>query len=189
MEGVAQKEKLTFSYEKFAAGFTKARLDMLFPDRGVVLEYLPIGFLCNTISEWESDFPECCEGYFNNYVAAVVEHCGTWDKRMMLPHEHLIPMKPRMVAGVLQLDRKYLQAGFKRLYGRWIEDDTLLTYEQLHTVAHALWNPLFHEYQSTGDNWEGFVKELNRQHHWKVQREKRREAQLADLLTEFDEAE
>ena len=186
MEGVAQKEQLTFSYEKFAAGFTKARLDMLFPDRGVTLPYSSSAFLCNTISQWEADFPECCEGYFNDYIAAVVEHCGTWDKRMMLPHEHLIPAAPRMVAGVLQLDRKYLQAAFKRLYGRWIEDSTIITFEQLHTVAFALWNPLFQEFRGTDDNWEGYVKGLNRQHKLKVEREQRREAQLADLLTEFE---
>ena len=92
-----------------------------------------------------------------------------------------------MVAGVLQLDRKYLEAAFKRLYGRWIKEDTIITFEQLHTVGFALFNPLFQEFRSTGDSWEGYVKTLNQQHRLKLQREQRRKAQLADLLTEFDE--
>lgn len=193
LEGVAQKEQLIFDYKKFAIGFQKRRLDMLFPKPGVHLNYIADGFLCNTISAWDSEFPSCCEGYWNDYINAVVTHCGTWDNRVRIPEELTIPRHAQMVAGVLQLDRKYLQAAFKRLYGIWITEDTLITYKQLGMCALALFNPMFGEVENC-ENWAAYVEDLNHQHRMaelreaaKKAQEERRESQIADLLTEFDE--
>lgn len=182
LEGVAQKEVLTFSWKKFAGMWQFSRLDMLFPTPGAHLTYSPEGFLSNTLTAWDADYPECCEGRWNDYIRLVVDQCGTWDKRAGVDRRSLIPINMQMVAGVLQLDRKYLLAAFKRLYGVMPKEDTRVTFRQLVMCAHALWNPSWLEV-SNSNNWAGYVDAINKQHL----KDQRRQAQIADLLTEFDE--
>lgn len=185
IEGVAQKEKLEFSFQKFGGCWREEHLNMCFPDRDVLLPYSPSGFLCNTIAAWEADYPEACEGMWRDYIHAAIRECGEWNNRVMLPREYLIPLRYQMIAGVLNVDRRYLEAAFKRLYGRWIKPDTIITDSQLEACAHALWNPIWLEYRGE-QNWAEYCDQLNRKHRIEVARKERQQAQIADLLSELE---
>ncbi len=185
MEGVAQKSKLEFDYRKFAACFRDERFDMYFPTKGLHLPIPSGDFLVNTLEAWEAEWPGVSAGYWRDYILAVVQHCGEWHNRVDVPDEHRIPMSVMMIAGLLQADRKIVQAGFKRLYGRFIDEKTTaITHNELRTVAFALWNPIFVEYKR-GETWIEFVDGLNRHHTIREQQKARRQAAIADLLTEL----
>ena len=177
-----------FDYEKFAAGWQKRHLNMLFPEPGVLLQDTTGDGFSKTLSQWDSEFPEICEGHWEQYICEVFARCGSWDKRCNLPLGEGLPAEPQMVAGVLQLDRKYLQAAIKKLYGVSIKPSTLIAYGQLVMSGYALFNrdPVF---ASDLIHWAKYVEELNRQHQLKKAAEQRRESQIRELLQVFDEGQ
>lgn len=158
---------------------------MYFPRKGVQLPVPKIDSFSSTLEGFRETVPPICEHYWKNYLYSIERHCGEWDNRLDVPDEDHIPVEMMMLAGVLQVDDKILQASFKRLYGRFIDTKkTLISEGELLTVAFALWNPVWTEYTSC-KTWREFVARLNNQFKAQEERKARQEAAMAELLTEL----
>jgi len=177
-----------FDYEKFAAGWQNRHLNMLFPEPGVLFQHTPGFGYCKTLTEWDSEFPEICQGHWEEYLSNVSYYCGSWEQRHNLPPGKTFPYEAQLVAGVLQLDRKYLRAAIRRLYGVWVKPSTPISYGQLKMSACALWNPDVHSV-SGSFNWASYLKEQHDQLQRKKEAEQRRETQIAELFEVFDEVQ
>ena len=181
------KDNLSFDFSKFAGGYSESRFNMYFPKKGVQLPTPNRNSFSNTLEVFKESLPDDCVAYWKRYLYAIERHCGEWQDRgcVALPDNARIPVEMMMLAGVLQVDETILQASFKRLFGYFIEEkETLITEDELLTVAFALWNPIWTEYKS-GKTWREFVDGLNLQHSIRVQHEARQQAVLAELLTEL----
>lgn len=159
---------------------------MYFPRKGVQLPIPKVDSFSSTLEGFRRDIPASCESIWNRYLLRSELHCGLEHRGCAaLPDADRIPCEMMMLAGVLQVDDKILQASFKRLYGRFIDaEDTPISSDELLTVAFALWNPFFVHYKN-GDNWSDFVDGLNRLHSVRLQQQARQEAAMAELLTEL----
>ena len=168
-----------FDYAKFRGGYRPDRLDPNFPERGVFLPIPNHQEFGNTLDGWDMTFPQKCEQLFGYYLGDITSICS-WETRIQLPEECLIEQKNMMVAGLLQLDRKIVRAAYKRLYGHTSNKLTKISFDQLRSIAFALWNPIWATYRGS-QTWAEFIHSQNRIH----QREVRRQAQVDELLAEL----
>lgn len=177
---------LSFDLRKFAGGYNESRFSMYFPTKGVQLPIPKVDSFSSTLEGFRRDIPALCESSWDRYLLRSEHHCGLEHRGCAaLPDGDRIPCEMMMLAGVLQVDDKILQASFKRLYGRFIDaEDTPISEDELRTVAFALWNPFFVHYKH-GDTWAEFVDGRNLQHSIRLQQQARQEAALAELLTEL----
>ena len=178
-------DTLSFDIRKFSGGYNESRFDMYFPRKGVQLPIPKTDSFSNTLKGFREGAPSFCEHYWKAYLYSIERHCGEWENRLHAPDADRIPCEMMMLAGVLQVDDKILQASFKRLYGRFIDaKETLISEGELLTVAFALWNPVWTEYTRC-KTWREFVAGLNNQFNAQQERKARQEAALAELLTEL----
>jgi len=167
-----------FDWSFFPGSFRPANFCVRLPDEGVTVTPYPHGSRARRdLTDWRYHLRAKGDAAYRFYVRNVVEMGLSWSERVRVPHACVPQGELCLMAGVVQLEDRLIQATAKRLFGSVPEK---FSEAELRTIGFALWNPWWA--YAPSQNWAQKLSTENRLHRIKADNEKK----IAGLLEDFD---